>query len=327
MRRLGPCQHRSAGDQLHSHKGCVAYPFSGTCKGMTGFDEQQLAAESWFRSLRDRITAEFERIEDEGAALSALPNAPAGPGRFQFTRWDRADHSGAPGGGGTMGVMKGRIFEKVGVNISTVHGEFNPEFAKSIPGADADPRFFATGISLVAHMANPHVPAVHMNTRFLVTTKRWFGGGADLNPALPRADDTASFRAAFEAACNRHDAGFWPRHSAWCDEYFHIPHRKRARGVGGIFYDWLSADTPADFDSHFAYTRDVGETFLAAFPAIVRRRMAEGWSPAERHELLKYRGLYAEFNLVYDRGTTFGLKTGGNTDAILMSLPPEAVWE
>lgn len=294
---------------------------------MTNFDEQQRAAESWFHSLRDRITAEFEAIEQAGAALPALPNAPAEAGRFQFTPWQRTDHSGAPGGGGTMGVMKGRIFEKVGVNISTVHGQFNPEFAKSIPGAAEDPRFFATGISLVAHMANPHVPAVHMNTRFLVTTKRWFGGGADLNPALPRDVDTAQFRAAFEAAGNRHDPAFWPKHSAWCDEYFHIPHRKRARGVGGIFYDWLSADEEADFAKHFAYTQDVGETFLATFPAIVRSRMAQPWTAAERHALLKYRGLYAEFNLVYDRGTSFGLKTGGNTDAILMSLPPEVIWE
>ncbi len=294
---------------------------------MSDFDQQQRAAEQWFQSLRDRITAEFEKIEQEGAALPALPNAPAGPGRFVFTPWDRADHSGAPGGGGTMGLMKGRVFEKVGVNVSTVHGMFNPEFAKSIPGADEDPRFFATGISLVAHMANPRVPAVHMNTRFLVTKKRWFGGGADLNPALPRDDDTQDFRDAFKAACDRHDADFWPRHSAWCDEYFWIRHRNRARGVGGLFYDWLAADDEGEFDRHFAYTRDVGETFLATFPAIVRRRMAEPWNAADRHELLKYRGLYAEFNLVYDRGTTFGLKTGGNTDAILMSLPPETVWE
>jgi coproporphyrinogen III oxidase len=294
---------------------------------MTDFDAQQLAAQSWFRSLRDRITAAFEAIEQEGAGLPALPNAPAEPGRFAYTPWERTDHSGAPGGGGTMGVMKGRIFEKVGVNISTVHGEFNPEFAKSIPGADEDPRFFATGISLVAHMANPHVPAVHMNTRFLVTRKRWFGGGADLNPALPRDDDTRFFKSAFEAACNRHHPDHWPKHSAWCDEYFHIPHRKRNRGVGGIFYDWLHVENEAQFDANFAYTKDVGETFLATFPAIVRTRMATPWSPQDRHALLKYRGLYAEYNLVYDRGTTFGLKTGGNTDAILMSLPPEVIWE
>jgi coproporphyrinogen III oxidase len=226
-----------------------------------------------------------------------------------------------------MGVMKGRIFEKVGVNISTVHGEFNPEFAKGIPGAAEDPRFFATGISLVAHMANPNVPAVHMNTRFLVTTKRWFGGGADLNPALPRDDDTSFFKGAFEQACNRHDPAYWPKHSAWCDEYFHIPHRKRNRGVGGIFYDWLHVEDQAQFDANFAYTRDVGETFLATFPAIVRKHMATPWNPDQRLTLLRYRGLYAEYNLVYDRGTTFGLKTGGNTDAILMSLPPEARWD
>lgn len=290
-------------------------------------DPQQSAAETWFRSLRDRITAAFEALEDEGADLPALPNAPEAPGRFVFTPWQRTDHSGAPGGGGTMGVMKGRIFEKVGVNISTVHGEFNPEFAKSIPGAEADPRFFATGISLVAHMANPQVPAVHMNTRFLVTTKRWFGGGADLNPALPRADDTAFFKAAFEAACNRHDPAYWPKFSAWCDDYFWIPHRQRHRGVGGIFYDWLDVTDKSDFEANFAFTRDVGETFLATFPEIVRRRMAQPWTAEERLALLRYRGLYAEYNLVYDRGTTFGLRTGGNTDAILMSLPPEARWD
>lgn len=294
---------------------------------MTDFDQQQLAAQAWFRSLRDRITAEFEAIETEGSALPALPNAPTEPGSFVFTPWERTDHSGAPGGGGTMGVMKGRIFEKVGVNISTVHGEFNPEFAKSIPGADKDPRFFATGISLVAHMANPHVPAVHMNTRFLVTTKRWFGGGADLNPALPRDDDTSFFKGAFEQACNRHHPDYWAKHSAWCDEYFHIPHRKRNRGVGGIFYDWLHVEDEAQFDANFAYTKDVGETFLATFPAIVRQRMAAPWDAEQRLALLRYRGLYAEYNLVYDRGTTFGLKTGGNTDAILMSLPPEARWD
>lgn len=294
---------------------------------MTDFDPQQLAAQAWFRSLRDRITAAFEAIETEGEALPALPNAPDAPGRFVFTPWERTDHSGAPGGGGTMGVMKGRIFEKVGVNISTVHGQFHPEFARGIPGAAEDPRFFATGISLVAHMANPNVPAVHMNTRFLVTTRRWFGGGADLNPALPRDDDTAFFKGAFETACNRHHPDYWPKHSAWCDEYFHIPHRKRNRGVGGIFYDWLHVEDEGQFDTNFAYTRDVGETFLATFPAIVRQRMAMPWTAEERLALLRYRGLYAEYNLVYDRGTTFGLKTGGNTDAILMSLPPEARWD
>jgi coproporphyrinogen III oxidase len=294
---------------------------------MTDFDSQQHAAQDWFRALRDRITAAFEAIEDEGASMPALTNAPAGPGRFVFTPWERTDHAGGPGGGGTMGMMKGRIFEKVGVNISTVHGQFNPEFAASIPGAAEDPRFFATGISLVAHMANPHVPAVHMNTRFLVTRKRWFGGGADLNPALPTDLDTAFFKNAFRAACDRHDPAHWDRLSAWCDEYFFVKHRNRTRGVGGIFYDWFDVPDEAAFERHFAFTRDVGETFLRTFPAIVRGRMAEPWTEAERLALLRYRGLYAEYNLVYDRGTTFGLKTGGNVDAILMSLPPEARWD
>lgn len=294
---------------------------------MTQFDAQQLAAESWFRSLRDRICSAFETLEDEAATLQALPNAPVAPGRFEFTRWDRTDSDGAPGGGGTKGVMKGRLFEKVGVNISTVHGRLNPDFAKTIPGAQEDPRFFATGISLVAHMANPKVPAVHMNTRFLVTTKRWFGGGADLNPPFPRDEDTADFKGAFKAACDRHGPDYWDRFSKWCDDYFYIPHRQRARGVGGIFYDWLDTPDEDSFEKSFAFTRDVGETFLTTFPMIVRRRMGESWSETERLEQLRYRGLYAEFNLVYDRGTLFGLKTGGNIDAILMSLPPEARWD
>ncbi len=283
---------------------------------MAEMDAMQAAAQTWFRSLRDRICAAFEALEDEGADAPALPNAPDAPGRFVFTPWERPG-----GGGGTMGLMKGRVFEKVGVNISTVWGAFAPEFAKSIEGAAEDPRFFATGISLVAHMANPHVPAVHMNTRHLVTTKRWFGGGADLNPALPRDDDTASFKAELRAACDAHDPEHWPRFSKWCDAYFWVPHRGRHRGVGGIFYDHLPAT-----DDSFAFTRDVGEAFLRAYPPIVRARMRTPWDEAERDALLRYRGLYAEFNLVHDRGTLFGLKTGGNIDAILMSLPPEARW-
>jgi coproporphyrinogen III oxidase len=290
-------------------------------------DPQQRAAEQWFQSLRDRICAAFEALEDEGAGLPALADAPASPGRFVRTAWQRTDHMGGPGGGGVMAVMKGRVFEKVGVNCSTVFGQFSPEFARTIPGAEEDPSFFATGISLVAHMANPHVPAVHMNTRMLATTRRWFGGGADLNPALPRAEDEASFKAHLRAACDRHHPDYWPRHSAWCDEYFFNRHRNRPRGVGGIFYDWLEYEDEAGFAAHFAYTRDVGEAFLAAFPQIVRRRMAEPWTAEDRLSLLRYRGLYAEFNLVYDRGTLFGLKTGGNIDAILMSLPPEARWD
>ena len=271
-------------------------------------DDLKARAATWFESLRDRLVAAFEAIE--AAAGSAA--------RFALTAGQRDG-----GGGGTMGLMKGKVFEKVGVNVSTVHGSFEPEFAKSIHGAGDDPRFFATGISLVAHPANPHVPAVHMNTRYLVTTKAWFGGGADLNPALPIAEDTAAFRAAFEAACGRHGADYWQRFSKWCDDYFWIAHRQRHRGVGGIFYDHLdSGDAPADF----AFTRDVGETLLATYPAIVRRRMGTPFGEAERTAQLRYRGLYAEFNLVYDRGTLFGLKTGGNVDAILMSLPPLAEW-
>ena len=279
-------------------------------------DDQQQRAETWFRELRDQLCVAFETLEDEGGG--DLP-----PGRFERSAWDRPDPGGAHGGGGVMSVMKGRVFEKVGVNTSTVHGSFAPEFAKTIHGAGEDPRFFATGISLVAHMANPHVPAVHMNTRFLVTTQRWFGGGADLNPALPVDADTAEFKAAFEAACDRHDPAHWTRYSKWCDEYFHVPHRGRNRGVGGIFYDQLMGD----WEANFAFTQDVGRTLLDVFPKLVRRHMHDPFTAAERDAQLRYRGLYAEFNLVYDRGTTFGLKTGGNVDAILMSLPPLAKWD
>jgi coproporphyrinogen III oxidase len=292
---------------------------------MFELDPEQRAAESWFQSLRDRICATFEAIEDEAEGLPALPGAT--PGRFVRTAWERRDEDGAPGGGGVMSVMRGRVFEKVGVNVSTVHGRFSSEFAPTIHGAADDPRFFATGISLVAHMANPHVPAVHMNTRFLCTTKRWFGGGADLNPALPVAEDTAAFRAGLKAACDAHDPNHWPEYSAWCDRYFFVPHRGRARGVGGIFYDHLDCEGDDGFARNFAFTRAVGEAFLAAFPPIVRRRMGQPWTEADRLALLRYRGIYAEFNLIWDRGTQFGLKTGGNVDAILMSLPPEVRWD
>jgi coproporphyrinogen III oxidase len=278
------------------------------------FDDQQSAAQAWFRQLRDAICAEFEAIEREAGSDAA----------FERTAWDRTDHGGAPGGGGVMSSMKGKVFEKVGVNISTVHGEFAPDFAKSIAGAEEDPRFFATGISLVAHMTNPHVPAVHMNTRFLATTKRWFGGGADLNPPIPRADDTADFHAALKAACDRHGPDYWARFSAWCEEYFFIKHRGVGRGVGGIFYDQLAT---GDWAADFAFTQDVGRAFLDIYPKLVRRRRDEPWTDADRERQLRYRGLYAEFNLVYDRGTLFGLKTGGNIDAILMSLPPLARWD
>ena len=279
---------------------------------MKPLDDQQQATRHWFESLRDRICAAIEAIEREAGSDAS----------FDFIPWDRTDHGGEPGGGGVRGQMKGKVFEKVGVNVSTVGGTFSPEFAASIPGAEEDPSFFATGISLVAHMANPHVPAVHMNTRLLTTTKRWFGGGADLNPAIPDDEDTAAFHARLRAACAAHDPTFYPRFSKWAEDYFWLPHRNVARGVGGIFYDHLEGH----FDAHFAFTRDVGEAFLDIFPQIVRRRMGEFYSDADLARLLEFRGRYVEFNLLYDRGTLFGLKTGGNIDAILMSLPPVATW-
>jgi len=279
---------------------------------MTDLDPQQAAARTWFESLRDRICAEFEAIEREAGSDAS----------FEYTPWDRIDPSGEPGGGGVRGVMKGKVFEKVGVNVSTVGGTFEGDFAKSIHGAGDDPRFFATGISLVAHMTNPHVPAVHMNCRFLNTTKRWFGGGGDLNPPLPIEEDTADFHATMKAACDAHDPAHYERFREWAETYFYIPHRKVSRGVGGIFFDHLNGD----FETDFAFTRDVGEAFLDAYPRIVRRRMDTPFDAADEARMLEWRGRYAEFNLVYDRGTLFGLKTGGNIDAILMSLPPRATW-
>lgn len=285
---------------------------------MMTLDPQQQAARTWFEGLRDRICAEFEAIE----------RAAGSDASFDYIGWDREAPGLTPGagGGGVRGVMKGKVFQKVGVNVSTVGGEFAPEFASTIHGADGDPRFFATGISLVAHMANPHVPAVHMNTRFLVTTKRWFGGGADLNPPLPRDDDTAAFHARLRAACVPYGPDVYERYRQWAEEYFFIPHRGVARGVGGIFYDHLECADEAAFDRNFQFTRDVGEAFLDIFPQIVRTRMREPFTDADLETLYAWRGRYAEFNLVYDRGTLFGLKTGGNIDAILMSLPPLAKW-
>jgi coproporphyrinogen III oxidase len=274
-------------------------------------------ARQWFESLRDRICAEFEAIEREAGSDA----------RFEYTAWNRETPDGTDGGGGVRSVMKGKVFEKVGVNVSTVGGAFSPEFAKQIHGAsDENPGFTATGISLVAHMANPHVPAVHMNTRFLTTAKAWFGGGGDLNPPIPYAEDAEQFHAAYKAACDAHDPDYYPRFKQWADEYFFIPHRGVHRGVGGIFYDHLECADEAAFEANFAFTRDVGDAFLAAFPPLVRRRMGMEWNEAEKLQQLEWRGRYAEFNLVYDRGTLFGLKTGGNIEAILMSLPPEAVW-
>ncbi|MBD8546303.1 oxygen-dependent coproporphyrinogen oxidase [Sphingomonas sp. CFBP 8760] len=285
---------------------------------MQPLDDEQTQARHWFEHLRTRICTAFEDIEREAGSDAA----------FDYIAWDRTDPSGEPGGGGVRGVMKGRVFEKVGVNVSTVAGTFEGDFARTINGAGEDPRFFATGISLVAHMANPHVPAVHMNTRFLVTTKRWFGGGADLNPPLPIAEDTDDFHAALKAACDRHDPDCHARYKAWADEYFYIPHRQVHRGVGGIFYDHLeTGGDAAAFDRAFAFTRGVGEAFLDVYPRIVRRRMAMPFTDADMAVQRAWRGRYVEFNLVHDRGTLFGLKTGGNVDAILMSLPPVATWD
>jgi coproporphyrinogen III oxidase len=279
---------------------------------MIELDAEQQRARTWFESLRDRICSAFESIEREAGNEAT----------FDFTPWHRDDDPGGAGGGGVRGVMKGKVFEKVGVNVSTVGGAFNPEFAQSIHGAAERPEFFATGISLVAHMANPHVPAVHMNCRFLVTTKRWFGGGADLNPALPKDEDSVDFHAAMERACSASSSGDYLRFKQWADDYFWLPHRKVHRGIGGIFYDHMETD----FEADFALTRALGEEFLEVYPMIVRRRMATPFTAHEEQALLEWRGRYAEFNLVYDRGTLFGLKTGGNIDAILMSLPPRAVW-
>lgn len=290
----------------------------------TEFETEKQCASTWFRELRDRIVTAFEALEDSHLA-GPLCDVP--PGRFEVTPTER---DGGDGGGGLMSVMRGgRVFEKVGVNVSTVHGSLGAQAqtamaARGVPGMADDPRFWASGISLVAHMQNPHAPAVHMNTRMFWTPHAWwFGGGADLNPCIEYADDTAHFHASLQAACDAHDPGHYPRFRAWADEYFFIPHRGRARGVGGIFYDDLNS---GNWEADFAFTRAVGEAFLPAFLPLAERRREQGWSDAEKEVQLTHRGLYAEYNLVYDRGTKFGLATGHNADAVLMSLPPVAKW-
>lgn len=294
-----------------------------TTTSLSLLENNKSRAKAWFETLRDQLCAAVEGLED--AAGEVYTEMPAG--RFERTPWTRGDGD-IDQGGGVMSMLHGRVFEKAGIHTSTVYGEFSEEFRKQIPGAEEDPRFWASGISLIAHPRNPHAPAAHMNTRMIVTTKSWFGGGGDLNPMHPdyrsqTHEDTVEFHAAMKAACDQYDAAYFGKFNKWCDDYFWLPHRNEPRGVGGIFYD--RHDT-GDWDKDFAFTQDVGKAFLGAYPALVAKRMNQSWTDEDREKQLVQRGRYAEFNLLYDRGTTFGLKTGGNVDSILSSLPPEAKW-
>ena len=295
---------------------------------MNDIETQKETARVWFEKLRDDICDAFEAIEKdvEGAEeIMALE-----PGKFDRKSWERPEgpegpaKSGAQAGGGVMSVMKGRVFEKVGVNVSTVFGEFSEQFRGSIPGAEEDPRFWASGVSLVAHPRSPRVPIAHMNTRMIVTTKQWFGGGGDLTPVIPLDQDTEDFHGAFKDACDQHDKNYYPKYKKWCDEYFFLPHRDEARGVGGIFYDNLES---GDWEADLAFTQDIGKAFKNIYSDLVRRHMNEAWTEEDKQAQLIKRGRYVEFNLIHDRGTKFGLMTGGNTEAILISLPPLAAWE
>jgi len=287
---------------------------------MTDLESRKATASAWFKTLQEKIIGAFEALEDEGGPLYSSMD----PVRFELKEWSRGENQG----GGRMGLLEGRVFEKAGIHFSEVHGEFSEEFRGQIPGAAEDPRFWAAGISLIAHTRNPHAPSAHMNTRFVVTTESWFGGGGDLNPMLDRYrsddhDDTVEFHEAYKTACDASPAGDYPKFKKWCDEYFWLPHRNEPRGVGGIFYDRLNTGS---WDDDFVFTKAVGEAFLSSYPTLVAKRMDQAWNGNDREEQMFRRGRYAEFNLLYDRGTTFGLKTGGNVESILSSLPPIATW-